>query len=123
MMDREIRYKLKELVGLKIRVYGIFDRFGTKTYKHHESKTLVLQDVRDRGGKILTDHLWFYCGKKFDKLKLKHGDQVRFEATVGTYMKGYGEYSHTDYTLKYPSQIIKMSHPLFQKKKENDEND
>jgi len=110
----EIRVKLKELMGNKIKVYGIFDRFGTKTYKHHETRTLVLQDVRDHRGNMLTDHLWFYCGKKFDKLKLKHGDQVRFEATVDSYSKGYGEYQQIDYTLKYPCKVTKMHSPLFQ---------
>ncbi len=53
-------------------------------------KTILLKDIRIlETGTLATDHLWFTCGKTFDRLRLNAGDQIAFNARVGQYEKGY----------------------------------
>ena len=82
-------------------------------------KTILLKDIRIlETGTLATDHLWFTCGKTFDRLRLNAGDQIAFNARVGQYEKGYkgrkaertGEaWSKTDYHLERPTKAEKIS--------------
>lgn len=69
--------------------------------------------------KVATEHLWFTMGKGFERLDLKEGDVVRFDACVTEYMKGYrgrrdefdfeGESLEQDFRLSFPTKIRKVS--------------
>lgn len=71
-------------------------------------KTVLLVDIRNSKGEILSDHLWFKMGKGFDSLKLKPRDAVTFEATVGTYTRGGRDSDDYDFKLEYPRKLRKV---------------
>lgn len=116
-----MRKQLKALNGQRLRFFGVFERFGTKSGWHgHEDRTILLKDIRRENAPthILTDHLWFTCGKTFDRLHLHPGDRVAFNARVTSYEKGYygrraedtGEaWSALDYRLERPTQAVKIA--------------
>ncbi|MBU2634768.1 MAG: hypothetical protein KJ674_06030 [Nanoarchaeota archaeon] len=68
---------------------------------------------------VLTDHLWFTCGKRFDCLDLLEGELVQFDARVTEYLKGYqggdeGSYEDVygqelDYRLSFPTKVKKVN--------------
>jgi hypothetical protein len=95
-----------------------FERFGKREGYKGWIKTVLLADLIDgRTHKLISDHLWMDCGKRFDKLDLTNGDMIQFEARTKIYKKGYegynefGEkcYATIDYGLSYPSKIVKLS--------------
>lgn len=71
-------------------------------------KTILLVDVKNSKGEIVTDHLWMKIGKGFDELKPGKGDIVAFEATVGTYTRGGRDSDDYDYKLEYPRKLRKV---------------
>ena len=97
---------------------GEFARFGEKpAYKGHiPDITVLLLNVKDADGNVVTDHLWFNYTKGFAACDLKEGDIVRFDARVKEYEKGYKGYKtwaddeflppvSTDYKLANPTKI------------------
>lgn len=115
-----MREELAELCGKRRRFEGVFVRFGQKSGYKAVLTTILLQDVKDVfSQKVVTDHLWFTMGKRFEALKLVEGDVVRFNARVTEYEKGYkgrqneDDYDckpvETDYRLSFPSKFIKVS--------------
>ena len=94
---------------------GEFERFGEKpAYKGPiPIKTVLLVNVKDEKGNVVTDHIWFTCTKGFEACNLQERDIVQFDARVGTYMKGYAGYRdiefykplELDYKLTYPTKI------------------
>jgi len=111
-----MREKLAHINGKRFTFEGIFERFGIKSSFGHPKHTLLLRDVKDNSGKVVTDHLWFNVGKRFDSLKLQAGDIVRFDARVKPYVKGYRGYRddvydkpvETDYRLSNPTNLRKV---------------
>ena len=111
-----MREKLAHINGKRFTFEGIFERFGTKNSFGHTKHTLLLRDVKDSSGKVVTDHLWFQLGKRFDSLKLEAGDIVRFDARAKPYIKGYRGYREdvydkpveTDYRLSNPTNLKKV---------------
>jgi hypothetical protein len=111
---------MKKLNGERLRFVGTVGRFGTKpAYRGPAIRTILLLDVHREGepDQILTDHLWFNCGTTFDRLGLRPGDKVSFDARVSRYEKGYtgrrawetGEaWSETDYRLERPTKAVRM---------------
>jgi signal peptidase I len=95
---------------------GVFERTGYKvdhTYAtDYENPTLLLVNVKDESGKVITSHVWFNYTKGFKKLGvLQKGDVISFRARVGTYTKGYLGYDY-DRRLKNPvSQDYKLTFP------------
>lgn len=88
------------------RFVGIYTRCGYKSYRDRFSPTLLLKNVRDSEGNIVTDHLWFNYTKGFLKLGLlKDGDEIAFNARVDSYVKGYYGSESIDYKLSYPTKI------------------
>ena len=80
----------------------------------------MLKNIRLYGNNdIITDHLWFSLGKQFQKLNLKEGDIISFDARVAKYVKGYkGDERYffeetgrlpppisTDYKLERPTKM------------------
>lgn len=112
-----MREKLAHINGKRFTFEGIFERFGTKSSFGHSKHTLLLRDVKDNSGKVVTDHLWFVVGKRFDSLNLQAGDIVRFDARVKPYVKGYRGYREdvydspieTDYKLSNPTNLRKVT--------------
>lgn len=115
-----MRDKLAKIEGNRARFEGIFVRFGTKRgYKGYPETTVLLKDIRSiTTGQIMTEHLWFTCGKRLESLNLKENDVVRFDARVTPYQKGYkgyrgddyGDYKpiETDYRLSFPTNVVKV---------------
>lgn len=112
-----MREKLKEREGKRRYYAATFKRFGSKpAYKGPPIKTILLVDVVNATGELITDHLWFTCGKQFARLDLRPGDRVSFYARSAPYNKGYRGYRDdedlpdvsTDYRLSNPTMVMKL---------------
>ena len=110
-----MRKELKPLQDLRGQFTGTFVRIGTKSSYGYLKHTLLLKDVTDKAGKVVTDHLWFNLTKGFAALGLTPGDVVQFEARVRPYEKGYRGYRddvdkpiETDYKLSHPTRLRKV---------------
>lgn len=113
-----MRVRLKEQEGIRGTFSGTVARFGTKpAYRGPAIPTVMLKDVKDKVGKIVTDHLWMVQGKQLLALHLQLGDEVVFDARVTEYEKGYKGYREdvydapleTDYRLSHPTKVRKGS--------------
>lgn len=89
-----------------------FARFGTKNGYMGIEKTVLLQNIKDENGNLISDHLWFNYTTGFAKLRLKEGMHIQFNARVAEYEKGYKGYREDvyvpieiDYKLSYPTKI------------------
>jgi len=110
-----MRKGLKNINGKRECFTGVFVRYGTKSsFRGPRKTTILLKDIKDQNGVILTDHLWFNLTKGFDEYDLKEGDIISFDARVKKYQKGYKGYREdvyepieTDYKLSHPSKIKK----------------
>lgn len=113
-----MREELKEIHGVRAEFRAEIARFGTKSgYKGSRPiPTVLLRNIRDAGGKLVTDHLWFTVGKTLEDLKLVEGDEITFQARVTDYIKGYRGYREdvydkpieTDYRLSHPTKVAKV---------------
>lgn len=116
-----MREELAKLHGLRRRFQGVFERFGTRSGYKGILTTILLRDIMDvASGKVLTEHVWLTMGKRFEKLNLKEGDVVRFDARVTDYLKGYKgrrEFDdddpdfkpvERDFRLSFPTRLIKV---------------
>lgn len=67
------------------------ERYGTKRgLKGYEIKTVLIVNVKNlANNNVVTDHLWFTCGKSWEPFK--EGDYIEFKARVNGYEKGYKE--------------------------------
>lgn len=95
---------------------GTFERFGLKSGYKGPVETVLLLNVCDSKGNLVTDHLWFTKTKGFAKADLHQGDRISFEARVDSYVKGYQGYREDiytdisiDYKLSYPTKIKKLA--------------
>lgn len=110
-----MRKELKKIDGVRATFQGTFVRFGEKNGWHGPEKTVLLENVKNEEGLIVTQHLWFNLTKGFQKLNLNPGDVVQFDARVAKYEKGYKGYREdvyksvqTDYKLSHPSKLKKI---------------
>lgn len=115
-----MREQLAQINQTRATFRGIVVRFGEKkSFKGPPKKTILVQDIRDRHNRVLTDHLWFTAGKWSDVLDLKEGDEIQFDARVTPYRKGYRgrreDYDapapSIDYRLSHPTKVIKLRQP------------
>lgn len=113
-----MRVKLQEIEEVRDVFTGTFTKFGTKPNGWHQPlKTVLLVDIKDAQGEVVTDHLWFNNTKGFDALILAAGDQVEFRARVKPYEKGYRGWNRdefdspieTDYKLSHPTKVRKLT--------------
>lgn len=121
-----MRDKLRK-IGSKERhrFTGTFIRTGWKSgYMSDGVETVLLQNIKDESGKIVTDHLWFNMTRGFYCANLSAGDIVQFDARVEPYIKGYMGYRDNvycpiedDYKLSRPTKVVNLSHP--ERKREN----
>lgn len=104
----------------RYRYTATFVRFGEKNGYLDSEKTILLKNIKLLDtDEIITDHLWFTCGKLFEMLNLNSGDIIEFNARVGKYTKGWMSKRNwyergcppvqTDYKLEYPSKIKVVS--------------
>lgn len=84
-----MRKELQKINGKRQRFTGEFERYGEKISFGYKKITLLLVNIKDERGNLLTDHLWFTVGKQLKNLDLKEGDKVSFDARVKSYIKGY----------------------------------
>jgi len=111
-----MRTGLKKINKSRRTFIGVFKRYGNKKNWHgFLEKTILLIDIKDSSGVILSDHIWFNMTDGFKKLgDLKEGDIIKFDARVKIYVKGYKGYRddvqfekplERDYKLNNPSKI------------------
>lgn len=101
-----MRIELSKINGERRRFSGRFVREGKKRgYRGRTETTILLVDIRDSEGKIVSDHLWFNLTQQFDSLILAEGEVVSFHARVTLYEKGYKKDTY-DYRLSRPTRIV-----------------
>jgi len=108
-----LRKDLEKFHEQRKRFTGTFEEFGKKRgWKGRTAITVLLVDIKDSTGKVVTDHLWMNHTKGFQALgDLQEGDVIAFDARVKTYWKGY--MGHRD-DLEHERPIeqdYKLSHP------------
>ena len=108
-----IRTELQD-IGSEERHFfsGTFERYGIKSGYKGPTETVLLTNIRDEDGNIVSDHLWFNKTKGFSNANMRKGDTVSFEARVSEYQKGYKGHKEDifsnlsyDYKLTYPTKI------------------
>lgn len=112
-----MRKQLRQVGSDERHTYkGTFVREGIKNGYKGIERTILLADVTDQEGTIVTDHLWFNYTKGFRDANLEPGDIVEFTARVSKYVKGYKGYRwdvykpiEVDYKLSYPTKIKNLS--------------
>ena len=68
---KTMRRALKSLEGVRTTFHGTVSQFGIKSgYTGRYLPTLMLKDVMDSAGNLVTDHLWFLVGKQLAALHL-----------------------------------------------------
>ena len=111
-----MREKLKKIEEERGLFRGLFKKYGAKTgYRGQSAETVLLVQVRDGSGALVSDHLWFNLTKGFEKLgTLREGEIIQFEARVRRYKKGYVnrragiDESSYDYKLSHPTKIARV---------------
>ena len=114
-----MRRELKKIKGQRKTFRGTFKRYGDKSNWHgFPEKTILLIDVKDSDGKIVTDHIWLRMTKGFGRLgEMEEGDKIQFDARVKEYTKGYAgnkeKYQmerplENDFKLNFPTKIKKV---------------
>jgi hypothetical protein len=105
------RFELAQRDGQRFRCRAMVGRFGRKPGK----LTIMFRDVTEVAtGYVMTDHLWFTCGKWSDGLTV--GDLVEFDARAADYIKGYQGRRHVpdapvrkDWKLQRPTKVTRIA--------------
>ncbi len=113
-----MRINLQGLAGRRVTLTAVFWQYGAYQRGGRSGKTILLRQVRDLSGRLLTDHTWINYTAGFDAVgEFCRGDLVRFTARVDEYVKGYlGEKIDDrlarplaiDYRLKFPRQVERI---------------
>jgi len=115
-----MRTELQALQGKRAKFAAIFGGYSTYRKKGVVGKSILLHDLRDMSGTLLTTHTWINYTVNFDAVgTFLKGDIVEFTAIVDEYLHGYrGEKIDDrlarpptiDYRLKYPRNVRKIGH-------------
>lgn len=81
--SQDIRAKLAPMLGQRATFTATVDRLNFGNFNEH----VLLRDIKDLAGTVLSDHMWF--GASFAGVALNIGAVVRFDADVDIYAKGY----------------------------------
>jgi hypothetical protein len=108
-----MRKALGEKEGERRSFQATFVRFGSKRgYQGYKEETILLKNIIDvETNKIVADHSWFNFTKSFQTLNLTEGIQIRFDARIKEYRKGYVnrrygiDNSKKDYRLSHPTNV------------------
>ncbi|NLM30518.1 MAG: hypothetical protein GX216_08880 [Methanomicrobiales archaeon] len=113
-----MRVNLQGLAGRRVVLTAVFWKYGIYRSRGCTGRTILLRNVRDLSGRLLTDHTWINYTAGFDAIgEFCRGDLVRFTARVDEYIKGYlGENIDdrlarppaVDYRLKYPRMVERI---------------
>jgi len=112
-----MRRLLSQDEGVRKKFHAIFNRFGKKVNYHgySDQTVLLLQVIDVETNKVITDHLWFGYTKGFEKVDLRPGVKIEFEARIKLYKKGYVnrrlniDKSRVDFKLSHPTRISLIS--------------
>ena len=115
-MQSQARKTLGKNEGERSIYTGEFIRTGIKHGFRGDIKTVLLKDVKDETGQLVTDHLWFNMTKGFEEANLQSGDIVEFRGKVEKYIKGYqgrredifDKQIEADYKLSRPTKVRKL---------------
>ncbi len=119
LFEEPVRFQLRSLQGCRFRCRATVGRFGEKrAFRGPPQKTVLLLDVvQTRTGQKLTDHVWFTVGKWMTAANVRPGDVIEFDATVGTYIKGYQGHREDvedappvrqDWRLERPTRVVNL---------------
>jgi hypothetical protein len=108
-----MRVKLGKDEGVRKKFIATFSRIGKKkNFKGYSEDTILLKNVTDaETSAVVADHIWFSYTKSFEKIILKEGVIIEFEARVKSYNKGYVNKAvginqrKTDFKLSHPTKI------------------
>ncbi len=108
-----MRKNLQDKVGLRKKFRALFTRFGKKVnYNGYTDITILLTEIVDaETSLVVTNHHWFAYTKGFEKVALKEGAMIEFDARVKIYKKGYVNRKlsinkrQSDYKLSHPTNI------------------
>lgn len=108
-----MRKELAQDKGIRKKFRGVFSRVGKKiNYQGYSEDTILLKSIIDvEANRVVADHAWFGYTKGFEKLALREGIQLEFEARIKEYRKGYVNphlninNSAIDYKLSHPTKI------------------
>lgn len=105
-----MRKELARSEGERKKFRAQFSRLGKKTnFKGYSEETILLKAIVDvETNDVVADHLWCSLTKSFEKLVLKEGDIIEFEARVKVYKKGY---VNSRYQINNSKKDFKLSHP------------
>lgn len=105
-----MRKQLASSEGERKKFRAQFIRFGKKVnYKGCSEETILLKEIVDvETNDVVADHLWFGLTRSFEKLSLREGAVVEFEARVKVYRKGY---VNSRYKINNSKKDFKLSHP------------
>jgi hypothetical protein len=117
-----MRVKLGKDEGIRKKFTATFLRLGKKkNFKGYTEDTILLVNITDADtSTVVADHIWFSYTKSFEKIILKEGVLVEFEARVKSYSKGYVNRAvginqrKTDFKLSHPTKIKIVSDSRFQ---------
>ncbi len=119
-MVSQVRKALGANEGKKGLYTGEFDKTGSKFGYKGRLDTVLLINIKDETGHIVTDHQWFNMTKGFQQADLQDGDLVELRATVKKYLKGYrgrrenvfDKPIRADYHLSRPTNIRKLENNI-----------
>lgn len=105
-----IRKKLAAERDKRKRFRATFGKFGKKiNYNGFSEPTVLLVNITDlETSMVVADHLWFAYTKSFERLTLKEGIVVEFDARVKEYVKGY---VNKKIGINNRKRDFKLSHP------------
>lgn len=107
------RTELATKDGKRETFTGTFSRLGKKRGKS-SGATILLVDIKDKRGRIVTDHLWITYTKGLAKLNsLFEGDVIQFDARVKVYKHAKADKKHANGAL-LPEDYYEeygLSHP------------
>lgn len=108
-----MRKRLELNKGVRKKFHAVFSHFGKKiNFSGYTDQTVLLIDIRDaETQEALTDHAWFAYTRGFERIQLRPGVKVAFEARIKEYKKGYVNRRYSinrqkvDYKLSHPTRI------------------
>ena len=107
-----MREKLQKLEGKRKKFTARFVRYGVKTFKEHQKRTILLTNVECTTDKrICCGHIWMNMTKEFAKIDFIEGDRISFMARVKKYYKGYRGHKEDIQYEKPIEKDFKLSHP------------
>lgn len=112
-----MRKELAKDLGIRKKFNGVFSRLGKKAgFNGYSQETILLRNIFDMAtNQLVADHVWFNFTKGFEKLSLKEGVTIEFEARIKEYEKGYvnprfkTKTTTSDYKLSHPTRIKKVN--------------